>query len=65
MTSYGAPEIAIVHGTYSHPGVPDLLFFRPRCLRCGWEGENVRTEGLAKVDAALHIRLKCLAEAAS
>lgn len=40
-------------------------FYRPRCLKCAWHGEVVSTDAAAKMDAAAHNRINCLADAGS
>lgn len=53
------PEIDIVKvGINAHGITRD--FWYPKCRQCGWTGEMVVRDGLAKVDAATHLRLRCL-----
>ncbi len=61
MTTFIPPEIRIVEIKVRKDGV-NLDLYYPKCIRCGWAGESVRTSGLAKVDAGVHIKTSCIAE---
>lgn len=61
--TFKPPEITIIHGTYSNAAlnIEAIHFYKPKCLRCSWIGEAVRSDGLAKVDAGVHLINGCLA----
>jgi hypothetical protein len=59
VTTFIPPEMDIVTIEVRSNGMNFDLFY-PRCRRCSWVGETLKTKGLAQVEAGVHLSAKCI-----
>ena len=55
-----APDIALEEVAIGGTALmPVRVYYRPRCLRCGWEMEPFRNKEEAHIEAGVHLRMAC------
>ena len=55
-----APDILLEPVQIGGVTIPVRTYYRPRCLRCGWQDEPYPQRDQALVTAGHHLRFACL-----